>query len=287
MGKQGIGMASLLTLGRQHFSIHPQELAADAKLGAIVGDNAELLSGDEAFAEPFFRALGFRTIESLDASDYESCSRMHDLNAPIPEEWHGQYDVVFDGGTLEHVFHFPNAIANAMNLVKQGGVLVSLSPSNNYNGHGFYQFSPELFFRVFCEANGFRVMLMALVESGGKKRIFRVDDPDRIGRRITFGGESKLQMLMVARRERSVPLFRESPFQSDYAATWNGSATSAPCQGREPGPTQPISLRKKLRRLLPSRWIYRYDCMRNANKHRKLSLGGVTQVGSIDECWLR
>lgn len=285
MRDQGIGMGSLLMLGRQRFSIHPQELAADAKLAALATDCAGLLSRDEAFAEPFFRALGFGTVESLDASDYESCSRLHDLNAPIPEDWHGQYDVVFDGGTLEHVFHFPNAIANAMNLVKQGGVIVTQSPSNNFNGHGFYQFSPELMFRVFCEANGFRVLLMALVESGGKKRIFRVDDPDRIGRRITFGGDSGLQMVMVATRERIVPLFGECPFQSDYSATWNGTAT--PGEGLEPEPSPPISLRKKIRRLLPSRWIHRYDCMRNAQKHRNRSMDGVTRVQSIDGCWFR
>jgi hypothetical protein len=32
-------------------------------------------------------------------------------------------------------------------------------------GHGFYQFSPELFYSVLAPHNGFRIIKMAIVES--------------------------------------------------------------------------------------------------------------------------
>jgi hypothetical protein len=31
----------------------------------------------------------------------------------------------------------------------------AVTPANNQMGHGFYQFSPELFFRVFSQENGY------------------------------------------------------------------------------------------------------------------------------------
>ena len=34
---------------------------------------------------------------------------------------------------------------------------VRITPANNFFGHGFYQFTPELFFRIFSAANGFEV----------------------------------------------------------------------------------------------------------------------------------
>jgi 2-polyprenyl-3-methyl-5-hydroxy-6-metoxy-1,4-benzoquinol methylase len=53
---------------------------------------------------------------------------------------------VFDGGTLEHIFDYPTAIKNCMKMVKPGGHLLLTTPANNWFGHGFYQFSPELFY---------------------------------------------------------------------------------------------------------------------------------------------
>lgn len=101
--------------------------------------------------EPLARALGAGNVSSCDFSGYEKATLIHDLNVPIGPEWHERFDMVIDGGTLEHVFNFPVAIANCMNLVKTGGHLLLFSPSNNMCGHGFYQFSPELFFRVLAK----------------------------------------------------------------------------------------------------------------------------------------
>jgi hypothetical protein len=44
-----------------------------------------------------------------------------------------------------------------MDLLKVGGTFVASTPANYFMGHGFYQFSPELFFRLFCPENGFRL----------------------------------------------------------------------------------------------------------------------------------
>ena len=40
-------------------------------------------------------------------------------------------------------------------MLTVGGSIFVNTPANNMMGHGFYQFSPELMYRIFAEANGF------------------------------------------------------------------------------------------------------------------------------------
>jgi len=281
MKKRGIAMDSLLTFGRQHFSVSPLHFTDVPGLPEIIRENPQLLGGSSAYAESFFKAIGIGRVESMDASAYESCSLVHDLNNPIPTDWHERYDVVFDGGTLEHVFHFPNAIANAMNLVKVGGVFVTATPSNNFNGHGFYQFSPELFFRLFNEESGFEVLMMALSESFGRRRVFKVQDPAVLGKRITFLGDGPMELVMVARRTRLVPAPAMVPYQSDYSATWKKNELPRQQTGRAAG-----SLKRAIRKLIPELWMLRYDTCRWEKHQKKRMLEGVTPVPSVDECFL-
>ncbi|WP_051358088.1 hypothetical protein [Rubidibacter lacunae] len=105
--------------------------------------------------------LGAESIDSFDYSGYEGATCEHDFNQPISEDYHARYTVAIDGGTLEHVFNFPVAIANCMRMVEVGGHYLGLTPSNNLMGHGFYQFSPELYFRVLSPENGFSIEKMA------------------------------------------------------------------------------------------------------------------------------
>ncbi len=41
--------------------------------------------------------------------DVPRANVIHDMNMPLPDALKEQYDLVVDGGTLEHVFFFPTA----------------------------------------------------------------------------------------------------------------------------------------------------------------------------------
>ena len=98
-----------------------------------------------------FEALGFDTVQSYDYSDYEGATYLLDLNSGVvPESAVGQYDVVFDSGTIEHVFHVPNSLKTIVDMTKVGGRIILLSPSSNHLDHGFYMFSPTLFCDFFA-----------------------------------------------------------------------------------------------------------------------------------------
>lgn len=111
----------------------------------------------------FFRMIGFEEVESLDYSDYEGSTHVHDLNLPIPEKFYGQYDVILDGGTLEHIFHFPNCLSNIHKMLKPNGIIIHSSPSHNHVDHGFYMFSPTVFYDYYT-ANKYKILQSNIFE---------------------------------------------------------------------------------------------------------------------------
>jgi len=114
----------------------------------------ELAAADTAF----FYSLGFDALRSVDVSDAEQPTDLIDLNGlGLAAATGGEFNLVLDGGTLEHCFHLPNAMRNIVEATAIDGLIVHQSPTNNYVEHGFFQFSPT-FFSDYYQANGFEVM---------------------------------------------------------------------------------------------------------------------------------
>lgn len=214
---RGVNFNKTVTIGRQGLYVDAKSLENlfEKYYHKISSENCIQILNSH-FSEPFLNNLGATQIDSLDASDYESATVIHDMNTPISEHLKNQYDVLIDGGALEHIFNFPTAIKNCMELIKEGGYFISLAPANNYFGHGFYQFSPELFFRVFSLQNGFEIENVIHVNMDKRSNWFEVMDPDIIKKRVTFRSASMSSLFVVAKRVAIVPIFKTIPQQSDY-----------------------------------------------------------------------
>ncbi|MCZ6679497.1 MAG: class I SAM-dependent methyltransferase [Candidatus Poribacteria bacterium] len=102
----------------------------------------------------FFKLLGVNDLMALDCSTYENPDIVVDLNLPVPDELRSQFDLILDGGTIEHVFDAKQALMNIALMLKPGGRIIHMAPMNNYVDHGFYQFSPTTFFDYYG-VNGF------------------------------------------------------------------------------------------------------------------------------------
>jgi hypothetical protein len=128
---------------------------------------------------------------------------------------------VWDGGTLEHVFNVPVALRSALDMVEVGGHYLGMSPANNWMGHGFFQFSPELWFRVLSPANGYEVVWM-LIRAARHPTAgwYRVRDPAEVGERVTLTAHSRATTYVLARRTERREILAELPQQSDYSASW-------------------------------------------------------------------
>jgi SAM-dependent methyltransferase len=225
--KEGVEFGDVLTIGRQDLNVYPAKMRAElAKHSYPTGAFAEGAK-DTGFAEPVFKALGAKKVSSLDVSDFEGAEVVHDLNKPLPEQFKERFDLVYDGGTLEHVFNFPLALQNCMEMLRPGGTLFMHTIANNYCGHGFYQFSPELFFRVFSTENGFEMQKMIAHRVGPYGRWYEVSDPSVIRSRVEVLSFTPLQLILRAKRIKVVPLFTTAPQQSDYTPRWDANAGAA------------------------------------------------------------
>lgn len=100
------------------------------------------------------KLLGADNTFSADYSDYENPDLIVNLNYEVEKSLYHRFDCILDGGTLEHVFNIPTALKNIANMLKPGGNVIHILPSSNAIDHGFYSFSPTLFFDFFSN-NGF------------------------------------------------------------------------------------------------------------------------------------
>lgn len=251
--KAGVAFGRMLMLGRQNILLRPSETQALFRQYELKPD--ERLLAPEAyvkppFAEPFFESLGATCCEALDFSPYEGAALVHDLNEPLPAEHVEKYDLVFDGGTLEHVFNFPQALHNAMQLVKPSGWYAGFTGGNNWFGHGFYQFSPELYYRAFSRANGFSKCAVFLVPEGLRLKWYLVQDPARLRTRTNLINSVRTPLLVLARKAAPTPAKLRLQ-QSDYAPYWEKNAPVLNT-GKVRQDTVPVlSLKAKLYQLLP------------------------------------
>ncbi len=240
----------VLTLGRQQIFFQPPELAPALKKAGVSADRITRFVSttfDRGPADPLFEALGSSEIFSMDVSDYEGASIRHDLNQSVKSELHAQFDLVYDGGTLEHVFNFPIAIRNAMEMVKVGGFLVSVTPANNQAGHGFYQFSPELFYNVLSSSNGYAVEKMVAIEISPSHRQYLVANPTEVRGRVMFSNSWPVNLFVVAKREKNVSLFSQTPQQTDYAAIWEKSAPKSYLPTATAPSSDKISIKRRVK----------------------------------------
>jgi hypothetical protein len=218
----GVDFRTTLMVGRQSMFSNPLELRKvfDA-LG--VGSDPEAFLRDNKYGEAFFTILGASSIASLDYHDYEGADIIHDLNFPVPEALKRQFSVVYDGGTLEHIFNIPQALKNCMDLVEVGGHFLQANVANNFMGHGFWQFSPELLFRVFSEQNGFRIKAVLIHERVPCGSWFLVKDPDEVQERVILCNSNPTYILTIAQKVKQEDVFRNPPLQSDYVGVWAGA----------------------------------------------------------------
>jgi hypothetical protein len=227
------------TIGRQ--AIHVEEL------------------GYGTYCEDLFRSrFGAHVVESFDNSSYESATHVVDMNTPLPNC--ATYDTVFDGGCLEHVFDVAQGLENVSTLCAEGGRIIHVLPANNYCGHGFWQFSPELFFSLYDASHGYRDTEVFLVDLSDDRHWYRVRRPEA-GRRVNVNSRHPAVIMVVTERAAG-PFSHVGVQQSDYVYLWsndgpppNKSAIRA-FVGRYPAL---LSAAKSLRRRLQPDWRFRRE----------------------------
>lgn len=274
--QSGMPMQSFLMLGRQSLVLSSEILD---HLNRTYGVDLKMQDwAGQKWADLFFKRIGAGEVFALDYSDYEGAQFIHDINQPWLEgRPPRQFDIVFDGGTLEHVFNLPQALLNAMSLVKVGGYFLGVSPADGWLGHGFHQLQPEFFFRFFTEENGFKlhgVWLAEFGQSAAKSRLFRLKDPAATGCRNLVPGRRPLVLLVCAEKTAEMTAPPAWPCQSNYTSMWQGSGDYSAASSGGVSAT----LRKVVLRGLPQSLIHRIKCWLIAKKHARLARASWVEV---------
>jgi hypothetical protein len=162
--------------------------------------------------------LGATKVESVDNSNYEEATYVHDMNQALPSNLIGKYDTVFDGGCLEHIYNAPQALKNCSLFCKPGGQILHVLPANNFCGHGFWQFSPELFFSLYSINNGYVETEVFIADLANTKQWYQVKQPSN-GQRVNVMSSSSLYVLVrtVLQKEK---FNHTNVQQSDYVFEW-------------------------------------------------------------------
>jgi len=178
---------------------------------------------DKIETDEFFLNLGFSNVSSLDANGFEGADYICDLNQKSPEFLDKKFDCIFDGGTLEHVFNFPQALENIDKMLRCGGHVIHNVPSHNHVDHGFYMFSPCSLWDYYS-ANGYEIVKCYIYEytvapSKLKATVYAYS-PGKIDH-LSIGGWKKnpISIWLIAKKTSNVSSY-SMPQQGYYQKIW-------------------------------------------------------------------
>lgn len=212
--KQG-QFGRVATIGRQSLDIGEERLRDVLRLPAEYKH--------EHYAETLLKDyFGATCVESFDNSDYEGADHVEDMNKPLGKSYR-PYDTVIDFGCLEHIYNAPQAFRNLSELCCEGGQILHILPANNLCGHGFWQFSPELFFSLYSKENGYGETQVFLADISQERIWHQVSKPEN-GQRIEL--DSWARLFLLCRTIKGATFSHERVQQSDYVVTWAKSTTA-------------------------------------------------------------
>lgn len=202
----------VVTLGRQAIHLGP-------------ADTRQWSNPRDVYCETLLsQHFGASTVDSIDNSSYEQASLVADMNHPVPASLVGAFDTVIDFGCLEHIFDVAQSIRNVADMCSPGGRILHLLPANGFCGHGFYQFSPELFFSSYSPKNGYQDTELYFADLLDSRHWYRITAPAN-GERINIRSSHEIYLVVLARHMASRSNVVQ---QSDYEYAWTEPSSNSP-----------------------------------------------------------
>ena len=215
----------VLMLGRQSIQVKDKLKPALDREFKKAGFQLTLADVEQpdGYSENFFRALGAEDVQAMDLSDFEGAGLLHDLNNPVDRDLAGRFELIFDGGTTEHIFDVARCMDNLNVMLATGGILASCVPANNWFGHGFYQFGPELVYGYWKHGCGFDVLACSMLPVMPRDKELPISDPAEKGRRPRLKGKVPQQRAYLYYEVAKGPRAHryERALQTDYVRKWS------------------------------------------------------------------
>lgn len=172
-------------LGRQTMNFRPRNwtprlINALAEMG--IEATPEDLFQDDGFCETYLKTIGWPKMESLDFSDIEDAEYIQDLGTPLNPDLRGKFDLIYDGGTTEHVFDIAQSFRNVDEMLQDGGIFISNVGTDGWFGHGFYQVGPDIPWRYWGASLGYKVLGCWTFSRKSRKPPREIKDPTNMPR---------------------------------------------------------------------------------------------------------
>ena len=212
------GKADGVMLGRQKMHFRPAWRARLLRELAAMGIAAEeaALFQQDGYCEGFLAAIGWPPLRSLDITAGEGAEFVQDLSCPVSADLRHRFDLVYDGGTTEHVFDIAAALRNVDLMLREGGLFLSCVGTDGWFGHGFWQVGPDVPWRFWGAAMGYEVLGVWTFPRSRPGPPLPIPDPT--GRK---GGATRAfdqpQFLFYAVRKRGEATSPPPVIQSHYA----------------------------------------------------------------------
>jgi len=208
--------SKILTFGRQVIHVHPWDRECPILNAQEHGNPHQFLNDDPTINnyadESYFPSKKVEAL-SLDYSDYENADLIADLTTDLSSDKTllrhlNTFDIVFDIGTSEHVGNPFQSLLNAFDLVKPGGFYVYDLPYENWNNHGFFQFTPTFFSDLTRTNNYDLIFQFAHPTAKGNQPLMFVRDS------ITYNAKVYTSLFGVIQKSHSQSRLKP-PYQSE------------------------------------------------------------------------
>ena len=201
---------NVLTLGKQEIILTNED---KKRLNLFEKDYVN----DEYIDKLLVDKFKANSVKSVDNSSFEGADIIHDMNKPI-ENLNEKFDTIIDFGTSEHIFNVVENLSNISKFCKNDGIILHSLPANNNCAHGFWQFSPELFFSLYSENNGFSDTEIFVFNTHNKYEWWKVEK-QKLGERLEISSDAPLYVLVKTIKKSETQ--NKDVQQSDYIDRWN------------------------------------------------------------------
>ena len=124
-------------------------------------------------------------------NNYEKPSYIEDFEKEI--KYQNKFDIFFDGGSLQHIYDVPKALKNISKMTKINGKIIHTAVFNNFQGFGFYQLSPEIFFSIYSNITGFDNTEVYLINNSNDDYWYKIEEL-KIGEKYNFHSNGQLSV---------------------------------------------------------------------------------------------
>lgn len=128
-----------------------------------------ILGGDQhphgMVSKRLWNSLGYSHV-SIDLNGLDDAYKI-DLREVIDNStWFNKFDIIYDGGTGEHVGHQYNLFLNMHRLVKQNGYIIRILPEvGSFPNHCSYYYTEDTF-KVLCDKMGYELVKLKRHHTG-------------------------------------------------------------------------------------------------------------------------